>query len=132
MKIRKAQESDYDRLREFDGFKQATVERIRNGECLVAELDGVVSGYAVVNRTFFDRPFVAFLFVAAESRRIGLCSALLDRIESECGEPKLWISTALENTPMQRNLEKRKYQFAGVVHGLAKIPELIYFKEVGA
>ena len=134
MTVRRARESDFERLREFDGFEKATKERIQSGECLVAELDGVVSAYAVVSRGFFERPFVAYLYVAAEKRRAGLCasSALLAHIESECAGPKLWISTALTNAPMQNALEKRKYRFTGVVHGLHPVPELIYYKEVGS
>lgn len=132
MTVRTACENDFDRLQEFDEINEATKERIRSGECLVAEIDGVVSAYAVVTRGFFERPFVAFLYVAAQKRRAGLCSALLAHIESECKGPKLWISTALTNTPMQNALEKRKYQFSGVVHGLGEVPELIYYREVGS
>jgi N-acetylglutamate synthase-like GNAT family acetyltransferase len=131
MTVRFARESDMDRLREFDTWKQATLERIQSGECLVAERDGMVSAYMVVNRNFFGRHFVAFVIVAPEARRSGICGELLAHVESQCPDPKLWISTALTNTPMQTLLEKREYRLTGVVHDLGDAPELIYYKQVG-
>jgi len=132
MTVRHALENDYERLRQFDEFNEATLERIRNRECLIAEYEGTVSAYAVINRAFFGRPFVAFVCVAPERRRAGLCNALLAHMELQCPDPKLWISTALRNSAMQRVLEKRGYCLSGVVHDLGEMPELIFYKRIGS
>lgn len=41
---------------------------------------------------------------------------------------RLWISTNIENLPMQSMLHKRGYQLDGVVNNLGRIPELLYSK----
>jgi hypothetical protein len=52
--------------------------------------------------------------------------------ESLTETPKLWISTNIENLPMQRVLHKHGYGLAGVINELGALPELFYFKQINA
>ena len=87
-----------------------------------------VLAYGILNREFFGRPFVAILFVHPDHRRTGLGTALIRHFESMGEYKQLWISTNVENLGMQRTLHKLEYRLSGVVHHLAKLPELVYFK----
>jgi len=105
-------------------------DAIANGECFVAGETDVVQAWLTYSRGFYKRPYVDQIFVLAKARQRGLGDALLAHVESICPESKLWISTALTNIPMQRLLHRRGYQVSGVIHGLARTPEIVYFKPI--
>ncbi len=126
--VRKAQLGDLGQLAEFDEWRQATKEAVRAGECFVAGHDTDVLAYAIFNRRFFGRPFVATVFVHPEHRRSGLGSALMSHIESLTDHKQLWTSTNIENLAMQGTLCKLGFRLSGVVDNLAELPELVYFK----
>jgi len=66
--------------------------------------------------------------VHPDHRRKGLADALLGFAETQVPGEALWVSTALGNFPMQTLLNRRGYTHSGVIHDLAKVPELIYHK----
>ena len=64
-------------------------------------------------------------------RRRGIGSALMNYATTKCKEEKLFTSTNQSNTPMQRLLEKLKYERSGIIYNLDPgDPELIYFKRI--
>ena len=126
--VRRAEAADRDPLGGFDEWGQATDESIRAGEVFVAGHDTDVLAYGVLNRSFFRRPFIATIYVHPEHRQTGLGTALIRHFESIADHRQIWISTNVENLGMQRTLQKLGYRLSGVVHNLAELPELIYFK----
>ncbi len=128
--VRQAELDDVGQLAGFDEWKQATEDAVRAGECFVAGHDTAVLAYAIFNRRFFGRPFVATVFVHAEHRRTGLGSALIRHIASITEHKQLWTSTNVENLAMQCTLGALEFRLSGVVHNLAELPELVYFKQI--
>lgn len=126
--VRPAEPDDFQRIKAFDEFDSLNLDRIRAGECQVACRNGVPAAFGIFDRSFFNRCFVAMLYVHPDHRRTGLGQSLLARFETITLDPKLWISTNIQNLPMQRLLHARDYQLAGVIHHLARLPELVYFK----
>ena len=126
--VRTAKPGDLDQLAGFDEWKQATSQTVDAGECFVAGHDTDVLAYAIFNRRFFGRPFVATVFVHSEHRHSGLGSALMRHIESITDHKQLWTSTNIENLAMQGTLCKLGFRLSGVVDNLAELPELVYFK----
>ena len=105
---------------------------LASGGCFVAaDAEDVLSGYAVLEYTFFANGFLSLLFVAPDHRRKGVGAALLRYAQSVCQTPKLFTSTNLSNLPMQALLAKSGYALSGVIHNLDENdPELVYFKPV--
>jgi len=126
--VRSATLLDLPALQAFDQMHEATAEAINAGTCIVAGFDDAVLAYAIIARTFFTRRFVEIIFVHPDQRRKGLADALLAFAEAQSQDEALWISTAVGNFPMQSVLHRRGYEHSGVVHHLAKVPELIYHK----
>ena len=126
--VRKAQLGDLVQLAGFDEWKQATAQTVDAGECFVAGHEAEVLAYAIFNRRFFGRPFVATVFVHPGHRRSGLGSALMRHIESITHHKQLWTSTNIENLAMQGTLCKLGFRLSGVVDNLAELPELVYVK----
>jgi GNAT superfamily N-acetyltransferase len=125
---RLANPADLDTLQAFDQFHEINPEVLRSGNCIVAGFDDTVFGYVILSRFFYGRRFVEFLFVHPDQRRKGLGDALLAFAENQAPEEALWISIALGNFNIQTLLHRRGYQHSGVIHDLAKVPELIYHK----
>ncbi len=97
---------------------------------LIAEDCGAVLGYAVLDRSFFGRPFVRMVFVRTEYRRQGVGNALLTAAVAESAAERTFTSTNLSNTPMQRALKALGWQACGMLHGLDEgDPEIFYFAE---
>jgi GNAT superfamily N-acetyltransferase len=93
--------------------------------------EGLIAGYGVLTKSFFQRPFIEMLLVAEEERRKGCGDALLARLESVASRAgEVWTSTNRSNKPMRRLLRKRGFVFCGRVSGLdAGDPELFYVKK---
>lgn len=130
MFVRSATLADFDHLRSFDEWNVVTRKRIDDGEMFVAGHVGMPQAYGLLDRSLLNRRTAAILFVHPDHRHTGLGGALLSHMESETTERQLWISTNLENLPMQRLLQQRGYTLAGVINHLAPIPELFFVKEV--
>ena len=126
--VRPAIPADLEALQSFDEFNEISAEVIRSGCCIVAGFQDSVLAYATISRHFFGRRFVELIFVHPDQRRKGLADALLAYAEAQVPNEALWISTALGNFPFQTLLHRRGYRHSGVVHDLAKVPELIYHK----
>ncbi|MBA3867957.1 MAG: GNAT family N-acetyltransferase [Anaerolineae bacterium] len=133
--IRTAQGRDAEAILTFDHVVQEDAKRrafilqeIEHGHCTVAEIDGQVVAYIIMDRNFFGWPFIDLVYVHSDYRQRGLAATLMQHIEAQC-EEKLFVSTNLSNLRMQRLLEKLGYVISGTVHNLDEgDPEMFYFK----
>lgn len=138
IEIRKAVESDVERLISFDLIAQRENERrefirreVAFGNCYVAVRNETVIGYGVLNYTFYYLGCIDMLYVDSNFRRSGAGAALLRHMELLCETEKLFTSTNLSNLPMQALLAKLDYSLSGVIHNLDEgDPEIVYFKRV--
>ncbi len=139
MKIRRAKLTDFRRMVAMDPFAQANKARqillresIRARIAWVLASGTALKGYAVLTRSFLQRPFVEVLYVAKEERRRGHGLCLLARMEKLCmryGE--VWTSTNRSNQPMRQLLKKRGFLRQGEVDGLDQgDPEVFYSKRL--
>lgn len=136
--IRDAVSSDRDAIASFDHPVQtepgraAFIERaLLSATCLVAERDGRVVAYGVLEYTFFDNGFVSMVYVAEPNRRQGVGRALLEGLAERCTTRKLFTSTNESNKPMQRLLRLLGYVPSGVVENLDPgDPEHFYFLDL--
>ena len=91
----------------------------------------MVAGYAALDYTFFGCGFIAMLMVKKESRRNGVATALITRLEEICKTDKLFTSTNESNKPMQALMKSLSYEASGTVYNLDDgDPELFYFKNL--
>ncbi len=134
--IRIATNADADSIFAFDLIAQCDKKRqifireaVEQGYCTLAEADNQPVAYIIMKRIFFGYPFIELLYVHSDYRRYGLGAALMQHIETNCEDEKLFTSTNLSNLRMQRLLEKLGYTISGVVHNLDEgDPEVFYFK----
>jgi GNAT superfamily N-acetyltransferase len=92
----------------------------------VAEVDGRIVGYCVVEATFFGHEFVTMVMVAHDARGQGVGTALLNDAQRQCRTTKMFTSTNLSNHLMQRLLARTGWRSAGIVYGLDDDPELFF------
>ena len=129
--VRPARSSDAKAIRAIDTDPSRESEigqAAEQPQSIVAEVDGVVVGFAVGGRLFgFD--FLELLVVSAAHRRRGVGSALVRGWEATADTAKLFTSTNDSNAPMQRLCEGLGYARSGLIQNLDEgDPEIIYFK----
>ena len=108
MKVRDATESDVaamyavDLVADEDGSRvQQIREWVAAGQAIVAVVGETLVGYATLEYTFFSNGFLSMLIVDRNSRRKGVATALVRRLEEKCETEKLFTSTNESNKPMQ-------------------------------
>ena len=132
--IREGTLADRDAIVSFDAIAHSDPTRVTfitrvlaSSDCLVAERDGQVVGYVVLEYTFYENGFVPMLYVTRKERRSGVGRALMRAIASRCKTRKLFTSTNQSNKPMQELLENLGYEPSGVIENLDPgDPELVY------
>ena len=138
MKIRDATPSDapamyaVDHMAAEEGSRRQHIrEWVSEGNAVVAVTDDVVVGYAVLEYTFFGQGFISMLMVKKDSRRKGVATALITRLEERCETDKLFTSTNESNKPMQALMQSMLYELSGTVYNLDDgDPELFYVKRL--
>ena len=138
MKISEAKKSDIEAIISVDHVaahdenrRRRICEWVSGDSTIVAVVDDVVVGYAVLEYTFFSQGFISMLIVAEASRRKGVGTALVSHLEEICKTGKLFTSTNESNEPMQALMQSMSYEPSGVVHNLDDgDPELFYFKKL--
>ena len=138
MKIRKAEQSDIAAIIAIDhvatreqGRRQHISAWVSDGTAVVAVVDELIVGYAVLEYTFFSQGFISMLMVAAGSRRQGVGTALVSHLENRCETDKLFTSTNESNRPMQGLMQSMSYEPSGTVYNLDEgDPELFYCKKL--
>jgi GNAT superfamily N-acetyltransferase len=104
---------------------------IEGGRCWVAEDQGRVVGFLVLEYTFYGNGFVSLLVVRHDSRRRGIGRALLRHSTSACTTAKLFTSTNESNGPMRSLLCQEGFEESGVIHNLDEgDPELVFFRRL--
>ncbi len=106
---------------------------VEAGNTVVAHVDEDVTGYAVLDYSFFGRGFIVMLQVAASRRRQGTATSLLRHLEQACRTAKLFTSTNESNTAMRSLMSSLGYEPSGIVYNLDENdPELFFFKRLRA
>jgi len=138
MKIRDATESDVSAMYAVahvsaeEGIRrQHIVEWVDARLAIVALIDKVVVGYAVLEYTFFSNGFISMLMVDEGVRRQGVATALIKHLEEVCETSKLFTSTNESNKPMRGLMRSMSYEPSGTVYNLDEgDPELFYVKRL--
>lgn len=100
---------------------------IGSGGTRVVVQRGSVVGFSVMAPTFFGNDFIEMLQVRKDARRCGVASMLLNAASAQRGTEKLFTSTNLSNSPMQKVLSRLGWESVGIVYGLDDAdPELFY------
>jgi N-acetylglutamate synthase-like GNAT family acetyltransferase len=104
---------------------------IENQQCLVAEFDSEVSGYAQFSRCFYDNMFLELVIIRANCRRKRIASALVKHVERITPTSKLFSSTNRSNRAAQEFLHHCGFVETGYIDNLDNNdPEIIYFKQI--
>ena len=138
MNIRRAQEDDVSAICTIDHVAQVEEERrqfirtsVRDGIAFVALSDGQITGYSVLEHSFFARGFISMLMVRPDRRRSGIGSALVRHVEGLCESDRIFTSTNESNLPMQSLLQKLGYKRSGIVDDLDPgDPEVFYSRQL--
>jgi GNAT superfamily N-acetyltransferase len=138
MRIRDAKESDLAAMYSVDYMAHAESSRRQHirewvdaGRAIVALIDEVVVGYAVLEYTFFSNGFISMLMVDRASRRKGVAAALIKHLEEMCKTDKLFTSTNESNKAMQGLMQSMSFEPSGTVYNLDEgDPELFYVKRL--
>ncbi|MCG8435689.1 MAG: GNAT family N-acetyltransferase [Gammaproteobacteria bacterium] len=111
--------------------RQFICRSVRDGIAFVAESDGEIIGYSVLEHSFFARGFIAMLMVRPDRRRSGIGSELVRHVEGLCASDRIFTSTNESNLPMQSLLRKLGYKLSGKVDDLEPgDPELFYSRQL--
>ncbi len=95
----------------------------------MAESDGEVLGYSVVNTRFYENPFVWLVIVAERFRRRGVGSALLRHTLARFPDRKVFTSTNEANWPSRQLMESVGFERAGQIDHLDEgDSELVYVR----
>lgn len=106
-------------------------EQLGAGNALVAERDGVLAGFAIHHRHFFQRDFLALLIVEPWCRRSGVATALLQAVEKRCAGADLFTSTNASNQTMRQALKRWGFRATGRIDNIDPgDPELVFVKSL--
>lgn len=136
--IRRAMPEDTAALCALDPLAHAPGERrrlfieesITSGVAHVAEAEGAIVGYGVLEHSFFGRGFMAMLFVDPAHRRSGIGLALVRHLEGLCESERVFTSTNQSNLPMQALLRGLGYTRSGIVRDLDPGDPEIFFSKL--
>jgi len=117
------------RVHDTPGRREFLKRAVGAGECFVARDGRGIDGFAVFDRSFFDQPFIALLYVDPSRRRRGIATALIRHIESVCPGDRLFTSTNASNVAMQRACEALGFVRSGYIENLDEgDPEIVYVR----
>jgi len=137
--IRKGLPSDLGALVGLDDYAQLHSERVASisayvaaGECFMAEFEGEVVGFVVLNYTFFGFGFIPLIVVAASHRRRGVGLRLLSEAQLRCTAQKLFASANASNGAAQALFTRAGFIRSGVIENLDHADtEIVFFKISG-
>ena len=137
-KISLSSNDDYHKICSIDTIQKDEQERRQlilkslNDKILYSAYNNnQILGYIILEHSFFNRGFISMLFVEHYHRRYGIGSVLIQYVEGLCKSDRIFTSTNLSNTPMQKLLKKLGYNYSGIVQDLdLDDPELFYSKKI--
>ena len=127
-----ATNADLRDLLECDAYAQSSEPRrlslarwCAQGSALLAEAEGRVLGFLVLEHSFFGLGFIPLICVRAAARREGLARFLLANAESLCRTNKLFAS----NQSAHALFIRASFARSGTIENLeAGNPELVFYK----
>lgn len=136
--IRRASVKDAAALKELDTVVLSDATRaiyidewLEKDDVLIAELDGKIVGYGVLNHAFFRQSQVEMLMIGEDYRGQRIGEHLLLALEALRNTPKFWVTTNLSNHRMQRLLRRLGYKPCGYIDELDPgDPEIIFVKYI--
>ncbi|WP_448950969.1 N-acetyltransferase family protein [Labrys neptuniae] len=134
MLIRPAVAADHDRLCAIDSVAETSPERrdhirgwLEAAQCHVVETQSGLAAYGVLTSHFFGHPFIKMVMVGRDFRRQGLGAAIIRHFQSITAGGKLFSSTNMSNTPMQKLFARQGFKPSGYVDNLDEgDPEIIF------
>ena len=135
LEIRLAARGDLPRVLAIDARasdpdrRQRVTDALARGECWLAESDGEVLAYAVVNTCFYENPFVWLVIVAERFRRRGVGSALMRDTLDRFPDRKVFTSTNESNRASRAMMDSLGFERAGQIEQLDEGDlELVYMR----
>jgi GNAT superfamily N-acetyltransferase len=135
--VRPAQISDSAALKALDsevasdGARADAIDRwLKEDEVVLAEVDAVIAGYAVLaRRRFHDYDTLQMLMVEESYRGQRFGEMLLRHVEGLVLTDRFFATTNLSNYPMQRMLRRLGYIACGFIDELDPgDPEIVFVK----
>jgi ribosomal protein S18 acetylase RimI-like enzyme len=122
-----------DDIARTDEDRVAFIERaVRGRDCVIADADGQVLGYGVLEYSFFGHGFISMVYVRSDRRRAGVGRRLVEALLGRCRTSKVFTSTNESNRAMRDLLAGLGFVPSGVVHNLDPGDhELVFCKTVG-
>jgi ribosomal protein S18 acetylase RimI-like enzyme len=112
------------------GRRAQVAHWVEAGHCFVAEREGRLAGYCVLDRHFFDSFFITLVAVSEAERRTGVGTAMIEHLIGVVppGE-KVWTSTNQSNTAMRSLLPRLGFVESGRIDNLDEgDPELVFVR----
>ncbi len=135
---RAAVKADMPALLECDAYAQSNEPRrltlsrwCTEGSVLLAEAEGQVLGFLVLEHSFFGHGFIPLICVRRLSRGSGIARFLLARAELLCQTSKLFTSANASNEPAQALFVSAGFAQSGAIENLdSGDQELVFFKRL--
>jgi GNAT superfamily N-acetyltransferase len=134
--VRKARPADLAALVQCDAYAQRHASRrgelkdwLRTQSVFVAEVAQRVTGFIVLNYSFFGNGFIPLVAVSEKTQRQGYGALLMSAAEQRCKTAKLFTSTNASNLAARRLISSAGFIPSGTIENLDEDdPELVYFK----
>ena len=111
--------------------KDLLADAVRAGQCWLAHIGDTVTGFGVLEQSFYGQGFVSLLMTHPNYRRYGVATAIIHHFELICPREKLFTSTNESNLIAQRVYETLGFVRSGYIENLDEgDPEIIYFKRL--
>jgi ribosomal protein S18 acetylase RimI-like enzyme len=136
LQVRAAGERDLPSVVQCDAYAQSSKARrfalerwCAQGAMLLAEVEGQVLGFVVLEHGLFGHGFIPLISVHPSSRRQGVARFLLAEAERHCKTGKLFTSANASNAEAQALFVRTGFVRSGTIENLEPgDPELVYFK----
>lgn len=121
-----------DTYAKFNETRRLALERwCAQDSVLLAEAEGLVLGFLVLEHSFFGFGFIPLICVRAAARREGVARFLLAKSEHLCRTNKLFTSTNASNEPAHALFVRAGFAPSGTIENLeAGDPELVFYKDL--
>ncbi|WP_439668894.1 N-acetyltransferase domain-containing protein [Cupriavidus necator] len=138
--VRIATTNDLSSITELDVIAQRENSRLEaiatalsRKQCWVAEaVDSnfvAISGYGILDRSFFGQHFIPLVVVRSSMRRQGIARTIMETLDAQCRGEKLFTSANQSNLPMRKLLLGAGFVESGFIDHLDPgDPEIVYVR----